>query len=225
MAVKAWLQEVLELWGKPQRIRVDNGKPWGTNSPMPSALALWLVGLGIEVVYGRPAQSTDNAIIERSHGVLDRWVVPTQQADLPALQAGLEWAVHTQRERYRSPHHLTRADMYPQLYTNPRTYRRQADGQCWDVCKVAGYLSRYTFERKVERYGQITLFANRYAVGRSHARQVVSIALDAHTLEWVFIDERGVEIIRRASQELDYDIISNLRLGKRQKSAKACDVL
>jgi hypothetical protein len=225
MAVKRWLQTVFEMWGKPQRLRVDNGQPWGTNSRVPSALALWLAGLGIEVVYGRPAQSTDNAVIERTHGVLDRWVMPAQQADMDHLQERLQWAIHTQRERYRSPHHLTRAQAYPQLYTNPRTYRQQGDERCWDVCKVAGYLSHYTFERKVEKYGQITLFAHSYSVGRAHARQMVSIQLDVHRLEWVFRDERGIELTRHASRELDYDILSNLRLGKRQKSAKASVVL
>lgn len=215
--MKQWLQTAFETWGKPQRIRVDNGHPWGTHSSVPSALALWLAGLGVEVVYGRPARSTDNAVIERTHGVLNRWVVPAQQAHLAALQARLEWAIHTQRERYRSPHSCTRTQAYPQLYTNPRRYRRQTDHQGWDLSQVAHYLSRHTFERKVEKYGQVTLFANSYSVGRCHARQRMNVQLDVHTLEWVFTDEQGVEIARRLSQELDYDLISNLRLGKRRR--------
>lgn len=221
MAVKRWLQEVFEIWGKPQRLRVDNGQPWGTTSSVPSALALWLAGLGIEVIYGRPARSTDNAVIERTHGVLARWVVPARQAHIDALQEGLEWAIQTQRERYRSPYHLTRAEAYPQLYTNPRRYRRQCDKACWDLHQVAHYLSRYTFKRKVEKSGQITLFAKSYSLGRYHARQHVSIQLDAHTLEWVFTDDRGQQIARHASRELDYELISNLCLSKRQKLPKA----
>lgn len=225
MAVKMWLQTVFEIWGKPQRIRVDNGQPWGTTSSIPSAMALWLAGLGIEMIYGRPARSTDNAVVERTHGVLAGWVIPVQQAHLGALQDRLEWAIHTQRERYRSPHHLTRAQAYPQLYTNPRTYRRQTDAQAWDLNHLTRYLSRYVFERKVEKFGQITLFANVYSVGRAYARQAVSIHLDVHTLEWVFSDANGHEITRHSSRELDYDLIANLRLAKRQKSTKASVVL
>lgn len=216
LAVKGWLQRVFEVWGKPQRIRVDNGKPWGTNSRVPSALALWLVGLDIDVVYGRPARSTDNAIIERTHGVLAQWIDPDHQAHLEALQDRLEWAVHTQRERYRSPHHLTRAESYPQLYTNGRLYRCQWDEAYWDMTRVAHYLSRYTFERKVEKNGRITLFTHTYSVGRAYARQIISITLDVHSLEWVFIDQQAVEIQRHSSRELDYTIISNLQLGKHQ---------
>jgi hypothetical protein len=220
LTVKAWLQEVFEIWGKPEKIRVDNGQPWGTGSSLPSALALWLVGIGIEVIYGRPAQSRDNAMIERTHGVLDRWVVPCQQADIETLQEQLEWAVHTQRERYRSPHHRTRAEVFPQLYTNLRTYRRQDPEANWEISKVACYLSGYTFKRKVEKQGQITLFANRYSVGSAYARQIVSIDLDVQRLEWVLSDENGKEITRHSSRELDYELICNLRLAKRQNFTK-----
>lgn len=221
LTVKKWLQEVFEIWGKPEKIRVDNGQPWGTGSSVPSALALWLVGMGIEVIYGRPAQSRDNAVIERTHGVLDRWVAPSHQADIDTLQDQLEWAVQTQRERYRSAHHLTRAAVYPQLYTNPRSYRRQAHEAGWEMGKVACYLSRYIFQRKVEKQGQVTLFANSYSVGRAYARQTVSIVLDVETLEWVFRDESAMEITRHCSLELDYELIHNLRLAKRESFAKA----
>lgn len=225
MTVKGWLEEVFERWGKPEKIRVDNGQPWGTGASVPSALALWLVGIGIDVLYGRPAQSRDNAIIERTHGVLERWVEPQSQANLEALQAGLGWAVHTQRERYRSPHHLTRQEVFPQLYINPRGYSRASAEAEWDLSKVAQYLRRYRFQRKVEKRGQITLFANRYLVGSTYARQIISIELDAETLEWVFRDEQEQEVIRHSSQELNYELICHLRLAKRQSFTKACVVL
>lgn len=215
MAVKTWLQEVFEIWGKPQRIRVDNGHPWGTNSRVPSALALWLAGLGVELVYGRPARSTDNAIVERSHGVLDKWVVPSKRANLEHLQDRLDWAVHLQRERYRSPHHLTRQQAYPDLFTNDRVYRRQQDAQQWQQQQAAHYLSRYTFERKVEKSGQISLFAQSYSVGKIFARQWVSVQLNPDTYEWLVYDQTGHTIQHFASRELDYQHLSRLQLSKR----------
>jgi len=78
---------------------MDNGTPWGTQSRLPSALGLWLVGLGIDLIYGRPRRSTDNAIVERNHGVLARWVEAEQCPDFQHCQQHLDWAVVTQRER------------------------------------------------------------------------------------------------------------------------------
>ena len=36
-------------WGLPWRDRVNNGHPWGLNSGLPPDLALWLIGLGVEM--------------------------------------------------------------------------------------------------------------------------------------------------------------------------------
>lgn len=218
MSVKECLQQAFETWGLPQAIRVDNGVPWGTNSPVPSALALWLAGLGVEMIYGRPAQSTDNAIVERCHRVLGDWAEPEKQSNITQLQANLDWAVRTQRERYRSSKHLTRAQAYPDLYTNRLTYRRSTDAQRWQQSLMLQYLSRYTFERRVGKYGQLSLFSNTYSLGRSHARQTVTIELDPLTAEWLFLDEQGFEIRRQKSKEADYERISLLQLGKRRKT-------
>ena len=92
LAVKRVLQTTLQRWGLPETIRLDNGAPWGTQSRLPSALGLWLVGLGVALSYGRPGCSIDNAVVERSHGVLSQWVDPAWCADFATCQAQLAWA-------------------------------------------------------------------------------------------------------------------------------------
>lgn len=217
-AVQTTIQEALTQWGRPHRLRLDNGLPWGTTSDVPSALALWLSGLGIRVVFGRPGQSTDNAVIERSHGVLNQWCEPTQQADWTQLAERVDWAAHTQRERYRSPHHVTRMQAYPELATNPRKYAVQDEVQQWDVQRAAQFLAGYTFKRKVDKNGVIQLMNNRYWVGRKWTRQYVKVFLDETTYDWVIWDDYGYELCRWPSRELDYDLIRNLKLSKRRKS-------
>ena len=217
LLVKDSIQEAFEIWGRPRAIRVDNGSPWGTSSAVPSALALWIVGLGTQVFYGRPRCSTDNGLVERCHGVLDKWVAPETQADFAACQERLEGAIWTQRERYRSPHHETRAQAYPQLYENLRTYSRREDEALWELKRVARFLSAYTFERKVEKNGRITLMANSYSVGREYAGQVLSVSLSLSTQKWIVNNDYGDEITQFESKELDYEKISNLQLAKRRK--------
>src|SRR5687768_2785006 len=102
--VRQSLQRTMTRWGKPNRMRMDNGMPWGTLSPLPSGLGLWLVGIGVTPIYGRPARSTDNALVERDHGVLAQWVELDHCLDFQDCRRRLNWAVKTQRERYRSPH-------------------------------------------------------------------------------------------------------------------------
>jgi hypothetical protein len=210
----------MQQWGRPERIRLDNGMPWGTQSPVPSALALWLVGLAITPVYGRPARCTDNAVVERSHGVLAHWVEPDQAANFDECQARLGWAVDTQRARYPAVGQQSRCQAYPTLFTNPRRYSLVEESQLWDMTRVVTYLAQFHFQRKVEKYGQITLFANTYSVGRRYARQYVEIGLDALTQEWVIHDEYATELRRYPNQELTYQQISQLQLGKRRRATK-----
>lgn len=217
MLIKNSIQEALECWGCPECIRVDNGLPWGTNSDVPSALALWLVGLGIDVIYGRPRRSTDNGLVERCNGVLAQWVEPGQQANFESFQERLDWAAWTQRERYRSAHHRTRAEVYPELFENLCLYRREQEAQIWELHRVAFFLSQYRFKRKVEKNGRFNLMANTYFVGRQYARQGLTIKLKVSTREWIVKDDYGSTIACFDSKELDYETISQLRLAKRRK--------
>jgi hypothetical protein len=207
----------MERWGQPARIRVDNGMPWGTQSVVPSALALWMVGLGIQPVYGRPAQSTDNAIVERSHGTLVRWVEPERCANFDVCQQQVAWAAETQRERYPALAGHSRAQAFPNLFTNTRRYKASEEDTEWEMERVAIYLSQFIFRRKVEAAGQVTLFSNTYSVGRAYSRLEVEVHLDLERYEWVFRDDNGKELRRLPSRELDQTKICQLQLGKRRK--------
>lgn len=208
----------MTVWGRPQRLRVDNGLPWGTQSPVPSALALWLVGLDVLPIYGRPARSTDNAVAERIHRLLAQWVEPDQCPGWSACQPRLAWAVETQRNRYPAVSGQTRLQAYPGLRTNPRAYTVAQETSLWQMQRVRAYLAQFTFQRKVETSGQVTLFANRYSIGRRYRHQSVDIQFDQVSDHWLFRDDQGRELRRLPSQELTYTQISQLQLGKRRKA-------
>lgn len=207
----------MQQWGQPETMRMDNGIPWGTNGSLPSALGLWLVGLGVGLVYGRPGCSTDNAVVERSHGVLARWVEPAHCADFATCATRLLWAVQTQRERYPAYAGVTRVQAFPALLTNARRYDPLAESAHWSIERVKMYLSQFVFRRKVEQYGQVTLFATTYSVGRAYGRYDVELRLDPQTDEWVVTDTHGTLLRRLPCQELAYARISQLQLAKRRK--------
>lgn len=199
-------------------MRFDNGFPWGTKRKLPTALGLWLVGLGIELSYGRPARSTDNAVIERSHGVLANWVEAYSCQTEDELQQRLNWAVNTQRTRYRLSDGQTRYQKFPQLEANTRGYDSQRDSVQWSYQRVWQYLSQFRFRRKVEKNGRITLFANNYSVGREYAGHYIDVRLDDLTVCWVMYDDYGRELRRHPAQEIVYEAISHLKLAKRRRN-------
>lgn len=198
-------------------MRFDNGTPWGTSSPVPSALALWLVGLGIEPVLGRPKRSTDNAVVERSHGVLNGWVEPQQCADFEDLHNTLQHFVAFQRERYPYHQGRSRLQTHPELMHQPRPYLSTQDAQMWSLQKVLDYLASFRFQRKVEVNGRITLLNREYFLGRAFKRQTVAVQMDAQTQQWVIYDEYGQEIARHDPKDLTYETIFDMTLAYRRR--------
>src|SRR5256885_693134 len=43
--IREMFRRVFVHWGLPDRVRVDNGYPWGTSRDLPPELALWLIAL------------------------------------------------------------------------------------------------------------------------------------------------------------------------------------
>jgi transposase InsO family protein len=67
--VRRSLRRAWERWGLPRVVQVDNGSPWGSWSDLPPPLALWLIGLGLELAWIPPRRPQRNGVVERSHGV------------------------------------------------------------------------------------------------------------------------------------------------------------
>lgn len=216
--VRTHLRKCFEKWGLPKAIRVDNGDPWATRSDIPSALALWLVGLGVKVLLNRPRVSTDNGIVERDHGVLARWVEPDQAAHRRAFQKQLDWAMYMQRERYPALDGQARLQAYPDLLHNPRPYRHSQEAHLWNMHRVYDFLANFIWTRRVDKVGQVSLFSHAYSVGRAYARQDVNIHFDPSTQEWLIEDEQGQLLKRHHSQEITPERIMNFSLAKRANS-------
>lgn len=207
-----------EQWGLPKAIRVDNGSPWATQRDIPSALALWLVGLGVKVLLNRPHVSTDNGIVERHHGVFACWV-EAHKADGPlALQAQLDGAIHMQRDRYPAVDGQSRRHAYPALDHNPRSYTHRQEADLWQLGRVDAFISQTIWTRRVDKVGRISLFSTAYSVGRPYAGQDVMIHFDPQTREWVIEDAQGQLLKRHLSQEITSERIFDLNLAKRANS-------
>src|SRR5438067_2492495 len=121
------MRQTFERCGLPQRVRVDNGWPWGSLRDLPPVLALWLWGLGCDLIWNRPAHPQENGVIERFHGLLDQWGEPERCANWQAWGPQLAWVVSMQREHYPAIQGKSRKAAHPELEQNPRRYLGEDD--------------------------------------------------------------------------------------------------
>lgn len=216
--VRAHLRRCFERWGLPKALRVDNGDPWATRSDIPSALALWLTGLGVRVILNRPRQSTDNGVVERDHGVLAGWVEPHKAQTLTQFQSQLDWAITVQRERYPIRAGRSRHQVYPELNQNPRRYTEAQEPRLWQLARVDAFLSPLVWTRRVDKVGRISIFSRAYSVGRAFTGRAVQVRFDPQPREWVIQSEQGQVLKRFPAQEITPPRILNLDIAKRANS-------
>jgi len=175
----------------PGRLRVDNGKPWGSWSDLPTALALWLLGLGIELIWNPPRQPRKNGVVERAQGTAKRWGDPGSCDRAEQLQGQLDQADRLQRDLYPFVGGRSRSEVYPGLRHSGRPYAAaQEEGQ-WRLERVLEHLASYAVTRRVDRTGQVSVYDRNYYVGVLHRGREVYVQFDPQRREWLFSDRQG----------------------------------
>src|SRR4051794_5367807 len=157
-AVQKALRRAFARWGLPERIRVDNGTPWGATGGLPTALALWLIGLGVGLIWNPPRQPRRNAVVERFQDVGEDWGEPRTCDSASALQARLEEMDRIQREEYPAIGGRTRLEAFPGLAHSGRRYSRRREARHWDLARVLEWLSGHTVPRRVDVNGKVSLY-------------------------------------------------------------------
>jgi hypothetical protein len=209
------LRRTFPRWGLPDRLRVDNGHPWGSANDLPTDLALWLIGVGVKMIWNKPRCPQMNGVVERSQGVTQQWVEPQTLADSDQLQTRLNWAVGIQREIYPAVAGRSRRAAFPALETPRRCYQIEHEDALWCLDRVDRFLASGLWRRRVGPSGQISLYARDYWVGKRQAGQDVSVRFDPEDRHWVVCDHRGQELRRHAAEQLTRERIIGLRVAHR----------
>src|SRR4051794_34359624 len=149
-AVQKALRRAFARWGLPGRLRVDNGTPWGATGGLPTALALWLIGLGVEMIWNPPRRPRRNGVVERFQDVGQDWAEPATCASAAELQARLDAADRIQRDEYPALGGRSRRAAYPGLAHSGRPYRRRHEARQWDLARVLRWLSGHAVPRRVD---------------------------------------------------------------------------
>jgi hypothetical protein len=216
--VQAVLRRWFTDWGLPGQVRLDNGQPWGGWSDIPPDLALWLLGLGIALHWNRPRHKQGNAVIERGHGVCQRWVEPHTCQSPAELQTRLDYFTTLQRERYPAIDGQSRVDAFPALAAGGRPYDPAQEAEQWDEHRVWAVVGQRVWVRRVDKVGRISVLNRAVAVGRAWARQAVTVRVVVHAdaPHWQIRDHQGVLLRQHPAPELRRDRLLALDVSRRR---------
>lgn len=213
--VEGWLH----AWGLPEELRFDNGAPWAAAGKdfLPD-LALWLLGWDLGVRWNRPRHKQGNAVVERDHGVLQRWAEPHTCQSAAELQARLEYFTTLQRERYPACERQSRLARYPALVAGGRPSDPASAGRQWDERRVWAWLGQQVFVRRVDKTGCLSLANRAVGVGRAWAGQEVTVRLVIHARKpvWRICDAQGQRIRQQPAPELARERIVALDVSRRR---------
>jgi transposase InsO family protein len=210
-AVQAALRQHFGRWGLPLAFRVDNGNPWGNWSDLPTALALWLVGLGVLIHYNDPCCPQQNGKVERSQGTGKRWAEPDRCQSVAELQAHLDEVDQIQREGYPAVGGTSRLAAFPQLRHSGRRYTRRWEQRTWSLECVRQHLAGYVVSRVVNS-GRVTLYDQRYYVGRAYNHRTLYVHFDPDDGLWIITDGEGRLVRQHPAREITRERIVQLDL-------------
>jgi hypothetical protein len=206
-------------YGCPGAFRVDNGIPWGTPGSLPSALSLWLAGLGVRMHFNDPYCPEQNGVIESTQGVSQRWVEPNSCANFAALCRRIEEEDINQRERYPAIEGQSRRQAYPGLLHSGRGYSQLWEEMVWDLPEALALLGRFRVRRKVSCVGQVSVYhrlIRAVAVGQAvdgYTGSWVYVGFDPTTAQWVIGDVQGQELHRHNAPHFTRQAILRLEIS------------
>src|SRR5262249_46892008 len=188
--VQEALRGLFARWGRPLGLRLDNGLPWGGWNDLPKALALYLVGLGLELSFNPPRQPRYNGVVEKSHDTAQRWAERHTAHSVEQLQGRLDAMDLRQREAYPYVEGLSRLAIFPGLAHSGRAYSSGWEQGHWGLQAAREYLAGHVATRRVNAQGRLSLYDREYYIGTKHSGKIVQVNYDPEAGEWFVTHER-----------------------------------
>jgi hypothetical protein len=215
--VRRELRRAFATWGLPGRLRVDNGVPWGSWGDFPTDLALWVIGLGVDVHWNNPRSPQENGVVERSQGTSDRWCEPWGCDSPEELQARLDRMDRLYRESYPYRQRLSRTAYFAGLTHSGRPYDPAREPELWEWSRVCEHLSTYVVTRRVDSKGQVSLYNRGHYVGQIHRGKQVYVMYDPNRNEWVFAARDGQQLRSLPADAVSPRNVMDLEVTHRRK--------
>jgi hypothetical protein len=211
------MRQAFARWGLPCRLRVDNGVPWGSWGDFPTDLALWVIGLGVDVHWNNPSSPQENGVVERSQGTSNRWCEPWTCDTTAELQRRLDRMDRLYRECYPYQRRLSRIAFFPGLAHSGRPYDPAQEPALWNWSRVTEHLATYVVTRHVDSTGQVSLYNQGHYVGKIHRGKEVYVMFDPNRTEWVIADHGGQQLRSLPAEMLSSQRVMDLNVTHRRK--------
>ncbi len=183
------LRKAFSQFGLPEKIQVDHAGVFHENkgkSPFPTRFHLWLISLGIKLIFSRIYRPTDQAVVERMHQTIENQVIGKD--GFPSL---LHLQRKTDERRRQLNHYIPSAsfDNQPPLVANPhaihsgRFYCPQNEQHHIDFNLVYDFLSKGRWIRKATGSSgkQISLGGKKYYLAQADKGQKIDISFNRQT--------------------------------------------
>ena len=177
-------------YGLPQRLSLDHGSAFFDNtcpSPFPTRLHLWLLALGVEVVFIRVGRPTDHGAVERMHQTMSNQALVGQHwesaeqlwSGLDTCRARLNEVMPMRALQQQAP-----LQAFPQAASSGRLYRPEWEEQLLDLERVYAYLAQGRWFRPTHQ-GVFQLGAYPYRLGVTYEKQTMEIPFDPQQVAFV----------------------------------------
>lgn len=196
------LRVTFRRYGLPLAMLMDNGNPWGDsirssqNRPYYTQIGVWLMRLGIRIIYSRPGHPQTHGKNERFNGTLKAELLRHQQFnDLREAQTGFDsW-----RDRYNLERpHQGIGDQVPmdRYKVSPRNFPEQLSAIAYNSTDET---------RKVSQSGYISYQSQTVQIGRAFAGYPVAIRpqkVDEEITKMVYFCHQPIREIPRTNDSL-----------------------
>ena len=180
-------------FGLPKCIQADHGSNFYENrskSPFPTPLHLWLLGLGIDLVWARIYRPTDQARVERTHQTLNDQI--QQSFDFNSWD-NFKSTVEQRRKRLNNhiPCDTTGKPplvAFPQAKHSGRYFNPITEKDAFDTKRVGQYLHLKEWFRKVSEVKTISLGGQIYYIAKAKPKTEVKIIFDNPSKNLIFYD-------------------------------------
>jgi hypothetical protein len=200
-------------YGLPERVSLDHDSVFfdnQTHSPFPTVLHLWMIALGIEVVFIHRPPPAEHARIERAHQTVTQQAVAGQTFEsLAELQAMLTDRIAFLNRDYpcRSLQGQAPLAAHPEAQHSLRPYRPEWEKEMLDMPRVYAYLAQGRWFRKTSSIATFSLGSQRYYASSKFTHQTLEITLDPQTCELICMPEKGSEPFRLPALGLTKEVL------------------
>jgi hypothetical protein len=184
-------------WGMPLFLQTDHGSVFFDNkstSPFPTTLYLWLLGLGIDILFTPVGKPQKQGLVERAHQTFHGQLTPGIFLSTP--EALFDFS---QKRRQRLNEHIpsgATGNLPPLVYRpdachNTRTYEPVNENKIFDKNRIQNYLQNQTWYRLVALNKNFSIGGQLYHLPSAKPNSQISIKYNKNLDGFDCLDSDG----------------------------------